>query len=136
MNVAVSAINPQKYGKLLARVRPTLIRTEQENERMLGLVKQLMAKGDSLTPEEGELLKLIGRLITDFEETFYQLDDAAPHEILKELMEARGLKQNDISRVLGSKVRASEIINGKRAISKTQAKALAEFFNVSAELFI
>ena len=31
---------------------------------------------------------------------------------------------------------ASEVINGKRAISKNQAKALAEFFRVSPELFI
>jgi hypothetical protein len=30
MNAAISAINPQKYGLLLARVRPTLIRTEEE----------------------------------------------------------------------------------------------------------
>ena len=136
MNVAISTINPQKYGKLLARVRPTLIRTVEENERMLILVKQLMAKGDQLTPEEGELLKLVGRLIADFEEKFYHLNEAAPHEVLKELMAARGLKQNDISRLLGSKARASEVINGKRAISKGQAKTLAEFFNVSAELFI
>jgi HTH-type transcriptional regulator/antitoxin HigA len=136
MNAAVSAINPQKYGKLLARVRPTVIRTEEENKRMLTLVTQLMAKGRTLTPEEGELLKLVGKLIADFEEKFYHLDDAKPHEVLRELMDARGLKQNDLSRVLGSKGRASEVINGKRAISKAQAKVLAEFFNVSAELFI
>lgn len=136
MAEAVSPIDPQKYGKLLARVRPTLIRTEEENERMLTLVTQLMAKGNALTPEEGELLRLVGKLVADFEEKFYHLDNASPHEVLRELMDARGLKQSDISRVLGSKVRASEVINGKRAISKAQAKVLAEFFNVSAELFI
>ena len=136
MNEAVSEINPQKYGRLLAKTRPSVIRTEEENERMLTLFRQLIAKGSSLTPEEGELLKLIGRLIADFEEETYHLSDAAPHEILKELMDARGLKQSDIFRVLGSKVRASEIINGKRAISKSQARTLAEFFNVSVELFI
>ncbi|GAC1403196.1 MAG: hypothetical protein NVSMB56_18160 [Pyrinomonadaceae bacterium] len=38
--------------------------------------------------------------------------------------------------LFGSKGRASEAINGKRAISKAQAKALAEFFHVSADLFI
>jgi HTH-type transcriptional regulator/antitoxin HigA len=31
---------------------------------------------------------------------------------------------------------ASEAINGVREISKAQAKALAEFFHVSPELFI
>jgi HTH-type transcriptional regulator/antitoxin HigA len=136
MSTDVSAINPQKYGKLLARVRPAVIRTEEENDRMLGLVEQLMAKGSSLTPEEGELLSLLGRLIADFEEEFYRLDDAEPHEVLQELMAARGLRQGDLAPLLGSKGRVSEVINGKRTISKAQAKALAEFFHVSAELFI
>ena len=103
---------------------------------MLAPVEQLMAKGNSLTPEEGELLRLLGKLIADFEEEFYHLDDAKPHEVLQELMAARGLKQGDLLQVFGSKGRASEVINGKRAISKAQAKALADFFHVSAELFI
>jgi HTH-type transcriptional regulator/antitoxin HigA len=130
------AINPPKYGRLLARVRPAVIRTEEENDRMLALVEQLMAKGNSLTPEEGELLRLRGRLIADFEAEFYHLGDAEPHEVLQELMAARGLKQGDLAPLLGSKGRVSEVINGKRGISKVQAKALADFFHVSAELFI
>jgi HTH-type transcriptional regulator / antitoxin HigA len=136
MSTAVSIINPQKYGKLLAKVRPTVIRTEEENNRLLGLFQQLMAKGKSLTPEEGELLRLLGKLIADFEEKSYRLDDADPHEVLRELMSARGLRQGDLASLLGSKGRVSEVINGKRAISKAQAKTLADFFHVSAELFI
>ena len=80
---------------------------------MLTLVEQLMTKGDSLTPEEGELLRLLGKLIADFEEEFYHLDDAEPHEVLQELIAARGLKQGDLLQVFGSKGRASEVINGK-----------------------
>ena len=136
MSAVISAINPRKYGKLLARVRPTVIRTEEENDRMLALVEQLMAKGENLTPEEGELLRLLGKLVADFEEEFYQIEDAEPSEVLQELIAARGLKRSDLSDLFGSKGRASEVINGKRAISKAQAKALAEFFHVSAELFI
>jgi HTH-type transcriptional regulator / antitoxin HigA len=51
-------------------------------------------------------------------------------------MEAQGLKQIDLVKVIGSKGGVSEIVNGKRAISKSQAKALGEFFNVSPALFI
>jgi hypothetical protein len=73
----ISVINPQKYGRLLARVRPTVIRTDEENDRMHTLVGQLMAKGDSLTPEEGELLRLLGKLIAGFEEEFYHIEEEA-----------------------------------------------------------
>ena len=57
-------------------------------------------------------------------------------EMLRHLMDARGLKQSDLTEVFGSKGVASEVLNGKRGISKAQAKRLAEFFGVSAELFI
>ena len=136
MSTAVSPINPQKYGRLLAKVRPTVIGSEEENDRVRTLVERLMEKGEDLTPEEGELLRLLGRLIADFEARFYHLEDAEPHEVLRELMDARGLTQTDLAKLFGSKGRASEVINGKRAISKAQAKALAEVFHVSAELFI
>jgi HTH-type transcriptional regulator/antitoxin HigA len=56
--------------------------------------------------------------------------------MLRYLMDDRGLKQADLLPVFGSSGIASEVVNGKRSISKTQAKKLAEFFNVSVELFI
>ena len=41
-----------KYGRLLAKVRPGVIETEEENERSLVEVKKLLKKGDGLSPEE------------------------------------------------------------------------------------
>lgn len=66
----------------------------------------------------------------------YPIDPSAPHESLQHLMEARGLKQKDLVELFGSSGRASEAINGVRPISKIQAKALAEFFHVSTDLFL
>jgi HTH-type transcriptional regulator/antitoxin HigA len=51
-------------------------------------------------------------------------------------MQQRGLKQADLVPVLGSRAQVSDLVNGKRGISKTQAKALAKYFGVSIELFI
>lgn len=129
-------VNPQKYGRLLTKTLPTVIKTEAENDRAISVVEELLAKGDKLSLEETALLELLGKLISDFEAEFYQPRDASPQEVLIELMNARGLKQTDLAEVLGSKSRVSEIISGKREISKTQAKAIANFFNVSVELFI
>ncbi len=52
------------------------------------------------------------------------------------LLERRGLQPSDLWPVLGSKSRVSEILSGKRSISKEQAKKLAQFFHVGVELFI
>ncbi len=66
----------------------------------------------------------------------YQPPEASPQEVLIEMINARELKQKDLTEVFGSKSRVSEAVSGKREISKIQAKALAEFFKVSVELFI
>jgi len=103
---------------------------------MLAIVEKLMQKEENLSAEEEKLLKLLARLIEDFEQKLYRASAATPLEILRHLMEARGIKQSDLWKVFGSKGVASEVLNGKRGISKTQARALADYFHVSADLFV
>jgi len=136
MITVAEKVNPQKYGRLLSKTLPTIIKTEEENDRAILIVEELLAKGGKLSSEENALLELLGKLIADFEEKFYQPREASPQEVLIEMMNARGLKQKDLTEVFGSKSRVSEAVSGKREISKIQAKALADFFKVSAELFI
>ena len=136
MITTAAKINPQKYGRLLTKTLPTIIKSEAENDRAILIVEKLITKGSKLTYEENALLELLGKLISDFEEKFYQPRNTTPQEILIELMNARGLKQTDLAEVFGSKSRVSEVLSGKRDISKSQIKSLADFFNVSAELFI
>lgn len=45
-------------------------------------------------------------------------------------------KPRDLVDIFGSKGIISEVINGKRSISKSQAKALGTFFHVSPALFL
>jgi HTH-type transcriptional regulator / antitoxin HigA len=136
MSKAVRKIDSTRYKRLLSRTMPVLIESEEENERMLAVVKKLMDKGENLSPEEEKLLKLFARLIEDFEQRYYHPREAAPLEILQHLMDAREVKQNHLWEVFGSKGIASEVLNGKRGISKTQARALADYFHVPADLFI
>jgi HTH-type transcriptional regulator / antitoxin HigA len=134
---AARKLNPQRYARLLAKQLPTVIRTEEENEEMLAAIWELMKKGeDKLSAEELALLELMSVLVERFEEEHYQIPDSPPHQILQHLMESRNAKQADLVPILGGRGRVSELVNGKRAISKAQAKALADFFHVSVELFL
>jgi HTH-type transcriptional regulator/antitoxin HigA len=136
MNKAVRKIDPVRYRRLLSRTMPVVIETEEENERMLTVVEKLMNKGENLSAEEEKLLKLLARLIEDFEQRVYHPPEADPLEVLHHLMEARGIKQSQLWEVFGSKGIASEVLNGKRGISKTHARALADYFHVPADLFV
>ena len=135
MVAAKKAIDPQKYGKLLARTLPGVIETEAENDHFLAEIEKLIDK-DQRSPEEDKLLDLMTTLVEDFEEKNYPIPDAPPHQALQELMRSRGLKQRDLLDIFGSDGIASEVVNGKRNISRTQAKSLAEYFHVPVDLFI
>ncbi|MEO6861558.1 MAG: hypothetical protein ABI180_08480 [Microcoleus sp.] len=55
---------------------------------------------------------------------------------MQHIMEASGTRQADLVGIIGSSGVVSEVVNGKRAISKAQAKALGDYFKVSPSLFI
>ncbi len=136
MNRAL-VLDEKKYGRLLAKTGPRVIETEQEHKRLLEQVRELMERDEEeLSTEETRLLDLLVGLIEQYEDKHHVVRSVKPHQVLAHLMEARGLTHKDVWRVLGSKGVASEVLNGKRSISKAQAKRLGVFFHVSADLFI
>jgi HTH-type transcriptional regulator / antitoxin HigA len=86
------AILDREYGKLLAAIQPKVIETEAENEFYLAEVTKLMRLGESVSPAQERLLRLLVSLIESFEDQHYQLKSATPLEILTELVNDRGLK--------------------------------------------
>lgn len=132
-------VDEKKYGNLLMSVLPSVITNDEELDRMTQEIDRLITKDikqGSLSPEEDKLLELLTLLVEDYEDEHYPIEDSPPHEVLKFIMEQRDLKQSDLLDIFGSSGIASEVVNGKRSISKTQAKKLAERFKVSVELFI
>jgi len=114
-----------------------LINLGAENDRMLEIVEGLLEKGENNLPaEEDALLELLLDLVHDFEGKHYPLSPSPPQRMVAFLLEQRGLTPGALWPVLGSKSRVSEILSGKREISKDQARKLAAFFHVGVQLFI
>ena len=107
--------NPEKYTELLVKYQPKLIKTEEENEKALTIVEELMHRSNR-TPEEDELYELLITLIEKFEQDYYNPNQATtPHSLRLFLMEQKGIKQSDLVGVIGSKVlfRKLEMVSGK-----------------------
>ncbi|NEQ66362.1 MAG: helix-turn-helix domain-containing protein [Symploca sp. SIO2D2] len=128
-------LEKDKYSSLLLQYQPQVITSSESYNHAIDSIDQLMMR-EELTPEENILLDLLAMIVEDYEARLVQLEPSPPLDILLHLMEARGNKQADLVGIIGSKGVVSEIVNGKRAISKTQAKKLGDFFNVSPALFI
>ena len=123
------------YRNLLTEVIPVAIKTEEEYERVLKIAEELTFKKNR-TIEEKALHKLLVILVEAYETENYPIQESTPHEILQHIMESSGTRQIDLVGIIGSNGVVSEIVNGKRGISKAQAKALSEYFKVSSSLFI
>ena len=127
--------NSDIYSQLLSQHQPRIIKTEEENEKFLETVEELLSRSN-LTPEEDALLELLVKLIEDFEDKHYELNVSTPCSRLKHLMEARSLEQADLVEILGSSEIVAKIIDGELQITKEQAQALGKFLHVDASLFI
>jgi HTH-type transcriptional regulator/antitoxin HigA len=135
--MSVQTFNPVVYGELLVKVQPHPIEDEREYDRLVAEVGRLMERGEeNLSAEESSLLEMMSILIEEYDRKHYPLSPSQPHKMLAFLLEQRGLEPHDLWPVLGSKSRVSEILSGKRAISKAQAKKLAVFFHVPIDLLI
>ena len=126
----------RQYRKLLDVTLPVAIRTEEEYQRLLGAAATLMEKPkEEMSEEEVRLLELLSVLIDEFENRAHPLPKGKPHKMLAYILEEKNMKPSDLWTVL-PRSRVSEILSGKRGISKAQAKRLAELLCVPVEVFL
>lgn len=118
----------------MAHLRP--IHTDDEYDRMVALMNSLLdATGDNEEHPLSGLLDLVSDLVSRYEQEHYAIEPAEPKEVLRLLMVARGLKQEDLSEIVPQS-NLSAILAGKRKISATLAGKLGRFFGISPAVFV
>ncbi len=118
----------------LLHLRP--IHDEASYAQMTALLDMLLdVTGDDEDHALTGLLELVGDLVARYEHAHYPIEAVAPHEALRFLMDARELKQSDLS-ALVAQSNLSAILAGKRKISTTLAGKLGAFFRVNPGIFV
>lgn len=130
------AVKTPEYARLLAQTLPSVIHTEDENERFIATLEKLERRSRNWSPAEAKLAELLTLLIENFEDQKYKLKAATPIEVLGELMESNGLKQKDLLDVFGAESTVSAVLNGKRDMTREHIKRLSKRFQVSPEGFL
>lgn len=117
-----------------AHLRP--IHTEDDYVHTVALMNSLLeATGDDEEHPLSGLLDLAGELVSRYEQEHYTIEPAEPKEALRFLIEARGMKQEDLAPIV-QQSNLSAILGGKRKISATLAGKLGKFFGISPAVFI
>ncbi len=118
----------------MAHIRP--IHDEADYDRMVALMNDLLdVVGDDEDHKLAGLLELVGDLVSNYEREHLAIEASEPKDALRFLIEAKGLKQEDLSGIV-AQGNLSNILAGRRKISATLAGKLGEFFGVSPALFI
>lgn len=112
------------------------IRNASDYERISALADSL---ADTVGDDEGHplysLFEVAMQLIERWEDEHIEIPQAEPREVLRHLLETNDLKQKDLGDI-ASQTLVSDILAGRRNISKRLAKSLAERFNVDIGAFI
>ena len=123
---------PAKY--LVKNEAPKTISSAPQHDAYLSRLLELQRKIHR-TAEETETAKLLAILIVDYEAKQFRVVQASGVEVLKELMDANGLRQKDLAEDLGGESIVSLILRGKRQLNRQQMDRLSQRFHVSPAVF-
>ncbi len=114
----------------------TSVHTEEDYARAIATIDVLLDEiGDDETHPLADVLDYLADQVKTYEDERFKIPNAEPPDILSFLMEQHGLHQEDLSDC-APQSRISEILAGKRSISKETAKRLARRFNVHGDIFL
>src|SRR5437660_7440849 len=123
------------YMELVRRFPLKTIKNDDQHEQATTIISQLM--GRDLDNGSADYLEDLIVLVNKYEDEHHAIDDRmSPQEALRALMEANGLNQAEIGRIIGSESAVSMFLKGDRGLSKTQIRKLAERFKIDPMVFM
>jgi HTH-type transcriptional regulator / antitoxin HigA len=110
-----------------------LIDSDAELARARSLVDRLW---ESDEPADIARLQAQARLIAAYEESKWSRRPLRTADLIRHLMDQRGLTRADMVLVLGTPSRVSEVLRGKKELSMAMVQRLRARFQVSADLLL
>lgn len=112
------------------------IRTETDYEWALSEVEQYFENEPEPGSADSDRFDVLSTLIEAYEADHWPIEAADPVETIKYAMEITGHTQNELASLLGSKSRASEILNRRRALTLSMVNKLHAEWHIPAEALI
>lgn len=112
------------------------IRTEADDDAAVAEIERLW--GAEPGTDEGDKLDILATLVEKYENEHWPIDTARvdPIDMLNYLIDEGGHTQAELAELLGSRSRASEILNRRRALTVEMIFRISEAWKVPAELLI
>ena len=115
-------------------MKPKILKTEEEYETALGVVKQLLTAPSGST--QADDLELWSRLVEEYELEHYAIPLPDPITAIRFRMEQQGLQQSDLVPYIGSRSKVSEVLSGKRSLSLAMIRRLHSGLGIPAKVLL
>jgi len=122
------------YAVLLSQTRPEVITGDEQHRLYVEQLEKLTGQAE-VTPAEEKLIHLLTVLVEDYEARNFPVPEAAPLAMIRHLMDAHRLRQKDLVDVFGTESIVSDVLNGKRDLTKQHIRRLSHRFHVSPSVF-
>ena len=116
--------------------KPHLLRNEEQNSAAVKRVDELLRLDIDDGSEEADELLFVSVLIGEHEDREHPIEGATPQEVVDFALEQRGMQRSELAEVMGGGFRESDFFNGKRELSKNQARALHQMLRIPLELLL
>ena len=122
------------YLELVMAFPLASIKCEEQLQEAQKVMDRLLARG-RLDDGQEMYLDALSDLVAAYEDEHYAIEPASDAEMLRHLMEAKGVTQARLSRETTiPKSTISEILAGKKPFSRQLIRKLANYFNVDASV--
>ena len=123
-----------RYFELVQEFQLTSIKSEEHLSAAQATMDRLMADGP-LGAGETAYLDALSDLVAAYEDEYHAVPPASDADILRHLMEAKGVSQIQLSHDMRiAKSTISEILGGKRPFSRSMIRKLADYFKVDISI--
>ncbi|HEV7229125.1 transcriptional regulator [Brevundimonas sp.] len=85
---------------------------------------------------EADRFETLGLLLARYEEERFPLDPPDPVEAIRFAMERKGMGQSDLATLIGSRSRASEILNRRRELTLEQMRLLNGVWGIPSQALL
>jgi len=126
------------YDSFLLKYKPRPIRNDREHRRVLKHVEELIGQYEPTPPRaEGELIAVLSTLIASYEVGSIPRRKPTPAETLERLIESKQVTRSEVARATGiPRSTVTNVLSGRRQISKQNVARLAKYFHVAPSLFL
>jgi HTH-type transcriptional regulator/antitoxin HigA len=132
-------VDNELLRRLYLHLPPQPIKSKKMRRRYSEAIRILMRESASLDADNrtvvGQYLSAVIPFVEQYEKKEFPIGSATPEKVLEFLMEQHDLSQYDLAKELGGQPVVSQILRGKRRLTREHIERLSKRFGVTAATF-